>query len=136
MAKDGEVVVQVTMARATDEDIRAVREFLDYMAEQSDTDMKDPFGLIQRYEEAAASFERVVFGYEILRDNVCDPTFSHLAYKEEIGLALDAAAQVPDLVAVLQEWVAALGVHPDHAYAPAIRDRLQRSRAAIAAATP
>ena len=58
---------QVRMARATDEDIKAVREFLDYMEEQAEDFVPDPFGLVQRYNDAAASFERIVSAHEKTR---------------------------------------------------------------------
>ena len=87
---------QVTMARATDEDIKAVREFLDYMEEQAEDFVPDPFGLVQRYNDAAASFERIVLGYQVLRDSLCDPSLSYLDVRPEIKAMEAAAKEKPD----------------------------------------
>ena len=83
---------QVTMARATDEDIEAVRGFLDYMEEQAEDFVPDPFGLVQRWDDAAASFERIILGYQVLRDSLCDPNLSYLDVRPEIKV-LEAAAK-------------------------------------------
>ena len=85
---------QVRMARATDEDLRLVREFLDFMETQVDeASLTSDFPILQKYVEANAqgSFERIVLGYQVLRDSLCDPTLTYLDVNQDIK-ELNAAA--------------------------------------------
>ena len=80
------------MAKAPQSDIDAVRQFLQTLEEKmiceetSDEDLVH--WLAQAYTEIDGLWERILFGYETLVANACDPSLTYLDYKPEIKQAM------------------------------------------------
>jgi hypothetical protein len=83
----------MTVAKATPEDITAMREFL-FQLEEKVNDPENSLSEIGKFvharfnSECGCHFQRILFGYETLIDNACDPSLSYLDWKPEIKKAL------------------------------------------------
>jgi hypothetical protein len=79
------------MAKASKEEWEAVMQFAnqieDYIKYRftSDTSDEDILKLVRN----APCLLRVVFGYQVLVDNACDPALDHLDFKPELKRACD-----------------------------------------------
>lgn len=79
--------MEVRMAKADNNDLAIVRGFIDYLnsiAERSEGDFLEG---AERLQDAQASFDRVVLGYEVLRESFCDPDVSYLRFDPKIEAA-------------------------------------------------
>lgn len=113
------------MARATQEDVKVLREFLEWLENYSEdgTDSRgefdeDAYSYPAIDDEAALEFirgqfsrfcrtrnvgtvwNRIVMGYEVLHDNVCDPEKDYLDWKPELQAVIDAGSPMEILVDV------------------------------------
>ena len=84
--------IGLKMARAYPEQIQAMREWfyaLETMLE-SDADAEDVGRFVQRSfgTKRIGEYERILFGYETMFENACDPSLSYLDFKPEIKAAL------------------------------------------------
>lgn len=82
----------MTMAKASKEEWEAVMRF----ARELDEEIKHPEKTdteLREWIEKAPSLFRVVFGYQVIVDNACDPDSDTLAFKPEIAAAMGAYAQ-------------------------------------------
>lgn len=86
----------MTCARATQTDLDEMREFL-FEIENMIADQSKDFEAIGRFvngqfhARCGRHFQRVLFGYETLVDNACDPSLLYLDWKPEIKEALTVA---------------------------------------------
>lgn len=105
------------MARATEEDVKVLREFLQWLQNYSEDGSdsrgefdEDSYSYPAIDDEAALEFirrqfsrfcrtrnvgmvwNRVVMGYEILHDNVCDLEKDYLDWKPELQAVIDAGS--------------------------------------------
>lgn len=96
----GKETLQVTMAKADDDDLGRVRRLIECLdvATVSGIDDDGVLELVERYQEAENSLERVVTGYQLLRDSFCDPNVSHLQFNPQ----LEAAARREIYLEVLE----------------------------------
>jgi hypothetical protein len=94
----------MNMARATDYDIENVVAILNLLEEWHDYGTRTPDdGKAERVDDARlaklltdymgrcpGALSRVVWGYQMLRDNCTDPTLTHLDWKPEVKAAIEA----------------------------------------------
>jgi len=87
-----EEVHTLRMAKAPQSDIDAVRQFLQTLEEkmiyEETSDEVLVHWLAQAYPEIDGLWDRILFGYETLVANVCDPSLTYLDYKPEIKQAM------------------------------------------------
>lgn len=87
--------IGIKMARAYPAQIEAMRKWFQELEAMLDDETKDnaDIGLFvaKTFEQRRIDeYERVLFGYETLFDNACDPNLSYLSFKPEIIEALTA----------------------------------------------
>lgn len=107
--------ITVRMAKASQEDRESVRKLMTDLESMVEYDMVpdekgeiiDPCGgngpsdsqigsYVRRwFEKNQSSLNRVVFGFDVLLDNCCDPDKTYLDWKPEIAAALKAAGIDP-----------------------------------------
>ena len=102
--------IQVKMAKASDDDLRRVREFFQMIEEvvEYGTWTPDEFGVSEDVDDSrlveliramwnerglgvGSSWFRVVCGCGILIDNCCDPDVATLEWRPDIAKAMEAA---------------------------------------------
>lgn len=78
----------IKMARASNESVDGLMNFLQELEEKSDSyDVTaDELGewVIYNFHRAHGVYERILFGYKTLVDNACDPSLDYLDYKPSI----------------------------------------------------
>lgn len=78
-------VHQTRMARATEEEIRNLQQFfeeLEQLVEEGMNTSEDASTIVfDRFPKLAGGWRRVLFGYEVLFENACDPSLDYLAWK-------------------------------------------------------
>jgi hypothetical protein len=82
-------------AKATPADVDQMREFLfelEQMVNDAEYDLHDigTFCHARFNSDCGRHFQRVLFGYDTLIENACDPTLSYLDWKPEIKEAITA----------------------------------------------
>jgi len=83
-------------AKASPQDINEMREFL-FQLEEKVNDQEIPLSEIGKFcharfnSDCGRHFRRILFGYETLIENACDPSLSYLEWKPEIKEALTVA---------------------------------------------
>jgi hypothetical protein len=83
-------------SKATQKDVNEMREFLFQLEEKID-DQDIPLSEIGKFcharfkSDCGRHFRRVLFGYETLVENACDPELDYLEWKPEIKAAITAA---------------------------------------------
>jgi hypothetical protein len=86
-----EEIHYITAARARPEQVQRVREWFQELEEVLDAD-KDyhevGHWLLSTYPRVDNEWERILFGYETIVENACDPTLSYLDFKPEIKAAM------------------------------------------------
>lgn len=92
---------QITVAAVTLEDTDRIRQWFidleevlenDTVCDPSDwTDISD--WIITNYPRIKHDWGRLLFAYETVYENACDPTLQHLEWKPEIKAALEIAAR-------------------------------------------
>jgi hypothetical protein len=98
--------VKLRMARAYPDQVQRMREWFqglenimhDETAENEDVSM----WINQHYQEVANDWERILFGYDTLIENVCDQTKSYLEFKPEILAAFALAKKAEELRSLAQ----------------------------------
>ncbi len=79
---------QIRMAKAPKEDIDEVSNFLQELEEKTDnysvTDEELGEWVNQNFHRIYGKYERILTGFSVLSDNVCDPTLDYLDYTPEI----------------------------------------------------
>lgn len=91
-----EVTHHMTAAKCSTEDLGQVREFLRKLEELVHAGShKDLVEFVERNFEhhCGRHYERLIFGYETLVENACDPNVSHLEWKPEIKHLIEEAGQ-------------------------------------------
>ena len=108
---------KVKMARATEEDVKVLREFLEWLENYSEygTDsrkeydgdadsypviddeaalefIREQFSRFRRTRNVGMVWNRVVYGYSVLHDNCCDPEKDYLDWKPELRAVIDAGS--------------------------------------------
>ena len=86
----------MTAAKCSTEDLGQVREFLRKMEELVHAGShKDLVEFVERNfdQHCGRHYERLIFGYETLVDNACDPNVSHLEWKPELKQIIEEAGQ-------------------------------------------
>lgn len=88
---------QLKMARASQEELDALRDFMSDIGEKIHELPLEELGewLMRRYstfDRSGYSAERVITGYETLFSNACDPTLQYLEFKPEILAAMGATS--------------------------------------------
>jgi hypothetical protein len=83
-------------SKATQEDVNEMREFLEEVEEMianqsNDFEAIGAFINGKFHARCGRHFRRVLFGYETLVDNACDPELDYLEWKPEIKAAIAAA---------------------------------------------
>jgi len=80
--------IGLRMARAYPDEIQRVREWFQKLEEvlEDDYNSDADYGqwLREHYHEVQNSYERILFGYETMFDNACDPLLGYLDFKPEI----------------------------------------------------
>ena len=87
------------MARASDRDIKALLDFFHEVEEAVDNgdDPEDIGQLVADHWPAVGpAWCRIVYGYQVLRDNATDPGASALEWRPDIAAALQAAGITTD----------------------------------------
>jgi len=99
-------------AKATPADVDEMRDFL-FKLEEMVSDLEEydagdigDFCYAHFSAQCGRHFQRVLFGYDTLVDNACDPTLSHLDWKPEIEEAITAFQQLhaPDGAFCAHSW--------------------------------
>jgi hypothetical protein len=85
--------ISMRMARAYPEQIESMRKWFQELEEMLDDETKEnaDIGLFvaNTFEQRRIDeYERVLFGYETIFNNACDPTLSYLSFKPEILQAI------------------------------------------------
>src|SRR3972149_889607 len=99
----------LTVARARPEQVQRLREWFQELEEivNSDKDHHEVgHWLLSTYPRIDSEWERILFGYETLVENACDPTLSHLDFKPEIKMAMDRKSQAEKLLPIIRRMVA------------------------------
>jgi|WetSurMetagenome_2_1015567.scaffolds.fasta_scaffold226210_3 hypothetical protein len=86
----------MTVAKASPEQVDTLRTWfheLEDVLEDSEEDAPDIAKFVQDTfrQRRIDEYERILFGYETLVENACDPNLSHLEWKPEIMAAIRAA---------------------------------------------
>ena len=80
--------IQLRCARAYPDQIQKVREWFQQLEDVMDDEHNSAsdYGdwLRNHYHEVEGEWERILFGYETMFDNACDPNLTYLAFKPEI----------------------------------------------------
>lgn len=109
-------VIEMRMAKASAEDVDRLRFFLEWLENYADngTDSRklpddddgdfpeisdedaleyinEQFSRCTRGATVGTSWRRVVWGFQILHDNVCDPDADHLEWKPELKAIIENA---------------------------------------------
>ena len=91
---------KVTASRAMPGDIGQVRDFLYELEELVDDPLKTPdeigAWMKRNWWRCAQHWRKILFGYETLIDNACDPTLTILEWKPEILKAFAIAKYDPE----------------------------------------
>jgi hypothetical protein len=99
--------IKMRMARAYPDQVQRVREWFQKLDELLDDEKStsDDYGrwISGHYHEVANDWERILFGYDTLIENVCDQTKSYLEFKPEILDAFALANEVGELVAAAEK---------------------------------
>jgi hypothetical protein len=91
-----EIEQHMTMAKATPEQVQTLRDWFRELQDHLEDEYADPENIgnwvldtfkPRRIDE----YERILFGFETLVENACDPALSYLEWKPEIKAALIAA---------------------------------------------
>jgi len=92
------------MAKASEIDIDKVQNFFEQLEDmiQGDVDPVDVSDFVRASFPHGGSWERLVHGYRVLLDNVCDPNKSYLDWKPEIQAAMDLE----------DKWINAVNMDP------------------------
>lgn len=88
----------IVMAKAPQADLDAVRQFLDALQTNVEDDVdEETLGRWVRnaYPEIEGIWERILFGYETLVANACDPTLTYLDWKPEIKQLMTQGSSDP-----------------------------------------
>jgi hypothetical protein len=101
--------IEMKMAKAGDDNIRLMSEFFEFLeryAENAESLLDDEDGLdyedvvdrintefsrLTRRATVAGAWRRVVWGFQILRDNCCDPDANTLEWNPELKALIEAA---------------------------------------------
>lgn len=80
--------IQLRCARAYPKQIQKVREWFQQLEDvmEDEHNAASDYGdwLSKHHHEVEGEWERILFGYETMFDNACDPNLSYLAFKPEI----------------------------------------------------
>lgn len=79
------------MAKASESDINTLREFLMKLEELAEEDFLE--ALTKEARRVPTGWRRVVEGYVVLVDNVCDPDKNYLDFKPELAALLEPRPQ-------------------------------------------
>jgi hypothetical protein len=93
--------IKLRLAKASVEDINQMRDFLFALEEKLNDPDVDPrdigvFCDARFNSDCGRHFQRVLFGYETLVANACDPSLSYLDWRPEIKDALKHIMPVQD----------------------------------------
>lgn len=83
------------MAKATEQDIEALKAFLEELEECEQWDAVAQVAIINRHINGIQGWRRVVEGYQVLLDHCCDPNQDVLEWKPEIKELMERVKQ-PD----------------------------------------
>ncbi len=96
--------LQLKMAKATDADVEAVRNFFldpEMKIEDWEADIEEEW-IREEFNQVGHRWQRVVEGYPILRDNVCDPNLDYLEWKPELKTLTDEITALKFMLKKLQ----------------------------------
>ena len=87
----------MTVAKATPEQVDALRAWFHELEDVLEDPQSDPLDIAEFVQDTFRQrrideYERILFGYETLVENACDPNLSHLEWKPEIMAALTATS--------------------------------------------
>jgi hypothetical protein len=105
MAED---IHHMVCARARPEQVQRVREWFQELDEIVNSDKEHHevgHWLLSTYPRVDGEWERILFGYETMVENACDPTLSYLDFKPEIKAAMDQKNQVGKLLSIIRRLV-------------------------------
>lgn len=89
--------VSLRQARAMPDQIEEVRQWFRELERVVDSESEDVGEWVERnYGRVRSEWERIVFGYEVLVNNACDPDLSYLDWKPEIKAALESLGRGED----------------------------------------
>jgi len=101
--------IKLRMARAYPEQVQRVREWFQKLEELLDDEKttSSDYGIwiSAHYHEVANDWERILFGYDTLIENVCDQTKSFLEFKPEIKEAMEMASGVGELIRAVGNYL-------------------------------
>jgi len=87
--------IKLRVAKASPEDVNQMRDFLSELEEllESDVSTFEIGEFVSKNFDGRCGrhFQRVLFGFDTLVENACDPSLSYLEWKPEIKEALTAA---------------------------------------------
>lgn len=89
-------VTHMVAAKCSMEDLSQIREFLRKLEELVHAGShKDLVEFVDKNfdQHCGRHYERLIFGYETLLENVCDPGVTHLAWKAELKDLIEEAGQ-------------------------------------------
>jgi len=95
-------------ARAHPDQVQRVREWFQELEERLDLDgeyAEIGHWLITNYPRVESEWERILFGYETMVENACDPTLSYLDFKPEIKSAMTGRSRVEQLLSIFRRLV-------------------------------
>lgn len=88
---------QITVAAVMPDDVDRIRQFFIDLEDELDDDTSDDehigYWIGENYHRIKHDWNRLLFAYETLYENACDPTVRHLEWKPEIKALLDLAAK-------------------------------------------
>jgi hypothetical protein len=106
--------IKLRMARAYPDQVQRVREWFQKLEELLDDERtsSSDYGIwiSAHYHEVANDWERILFGYDTLIENVCDQTKSYLEFKPEILSAFALAKRVGELVEAAEKVLSYRGM--------------------------
>lgn len=93
---------QIRMAKAPERDVESLLDFLRELEEQIDnyrfTDDELGKWVDENFKRINGKYERILNGFTVLVDNVCDPTLDYLDYNPDIKQAKQQVAYLRQLV--------------------------------------
>lgn len=98
----------IVCARARPDQVQRVRNWFQELEEVLNSDKPDSAlgeWIDATYARVESEWERILFGYETMVDNACDPTLSYLDFKPEIKAAMKNAATLEALQDIIKRMV-------------------------------
>jgi hypothetical protein len=99
MMSEKQTEYHARMARAMPDELAAMRDFFYGLQEQMET--SGPSEVYDWLEknfpkvDGTGTWERVIYGYETMFDNACDPSLSYLDWNKDLKAAMAAYSPTP-----------------------------------------